>query len=675
MRCGMHASKHRSRNERAPRKDHRSRRPIDRIIGIDGEGIGREPHRYIYLAGCDETGHSWEVGRDNRLSSIECFEFLCSLPQRTLVVGFSLGYDVAKWIEDLPDKAIYALMHEEMRQWLAPNGMVVYRPIHWNGFKINYMNKRFTIAREGENRSTTIWDIFRFFQSSFVKSLEAWKVCPQEEIDEIERMKEQRSILEQIPREEVHAYCQKECLNLTKLTRSLIEAHKAADLELKTYYGAGSTASVFLAKQGIAEKRGEVPEEMRLPLASAFFGGRFENSVVGPIEGMVYGYDISSAYPYQTTMLPCLQCGHWVHHKNTRDASKLAGRICLVHWRSSQASHWAPWGTLPVRAKDGTIVFPIAGAGGWTWREEFKAAQELNPTLEATEAWSYETDCNHRPFVDVPRYYRERIALGKEAKGIVLKLGINSIYGKLAQSKGVNPPFQSWVWASSITSGTRAQLLRAISNAQRRESILMLATDGIYSRERLRLEVPDDTGTFDCRNKRGDAVPLGGWEEKEHPQGVFCVRPGIYFPLNPNDEQINEVRGRGIGRKALYNAWKTIVEAWDANKMSVAIGGMQRFVGAKTGVLGVRDAETKKLKSITRRDCYGDWVDHTINVSFSPRPKRQAINEDGTLEPWGYFDFESHPYLPATISPDALMLKLAEQIAEEQPDGDVADFQ
>lgn len=663
MICGMHASKHRSRNEpRAKPTDNRNRRGVDRIIGIDGEGIGRNPHRYVYLAGRDENGTGWEVGRLDRLSTELCLDFLVALPRRSLVVGFSLGYDIAKWLQDLPDRAIYLLMHEELRQRLTPDGRIVYKPILWNGFRINYMNKRFTVGYQNSKRSTTVWDIFRFFQSSFVKALEAWKICPQSEIDEISRMKDVRSELETKSREEIHAYCQKECLNLAKLARALIEAHKAAGLELKSYFGAGSTASVFLAKQGIAEKRGEIPEEMRLPVACSFFGGRFENSFVGPVNQTVYSYDISSAYPYQTSGLPCLLCGNWRSLRKFQSFDNQGNRICLVHWRSPplrSGLRCETWGTLPIRSRDGTIVFPLGARGGWTWGQEFQAAQELNPHIEAMEVWTYETDCNHRPFADVPRYYRERVALGKDAKGIVLKLGINSIYGKLAQSRGVNPPFQCWVWASIITSNTRAQLLRAIAAAP--QSILMLATDGVYSRTRLKLDLPADTGTWDLEK------PLGGWEEKVINQGVFCVRPGIYFPLNPTEDQIQQVRGRGLGRKSLFDNWQTIVEAWAANKSSIEIGNMTRFVGAKSGL-------TKSNQGVTRRDCYGEWIDHRVNVSFAPQPKRKAINSDGTLEPWGYLDFESSPYDPAALSNEAIMLKLAEMIAEEQPDADFSDL-
>lgn len=661
--CGIHASRHRVRpsrtGSRANHVDRRPNTPTDRVIGIDGEGIGRNPHRYVYLAAADGRGHVWDTAASRGLSSTQCFDLLLSLPVRSLVVGFSLSYDRTKWLADLPDVAIHALLHEETRQRLLPNGRLIYKPIIWNGYKLNYMNGRMTIATIDNKRRVAIWDIWRFFQSSFVKALEAWKVCPQSEIDEIQAMKEVRSELEKKTLKEVQAYCQQECRNLVKLTEALIQAHKDAGLPLKSFFGAGSTAAVFLNNHGIGDKRGSFPEEMRLPLACSFFGGRFENSFTGAVKGRVWSYDISSAYPYQTTRLPCLLCGNWVYRGRCSSAHWLRGRLSLVHWRSSPLAGPA-WGALPIRVSDGTIVFPIGAKGGWTWAEEFRAACKLNPTLEIVETWEYQNDCEHHPFDSVPRYYRERVSLGKDAKGIVLKLGINSIYGKLAQSKGVDPPFQSWIWAGNITSNTRAQLLGAISAARRDSDILMLATDGVYSRSKLSLGGPVDLGTGDLEK------PLGGWEEKVLDDGVFCVRPGIYFPLNPTVEQINQVRGRGLGRKSLFDNWQTIVEAWNEGKTSIEIGGMTRFVGARSGL-------TKSAKGITRREVYGEWVPHSVNVSFSPEPKRQAINPDGTLRPWGYLDFKSVPYDPATLSNDAIMLKLAELIMEEQPDGDFSD--
>jgi hypothetical protein len=685
-RCGMHASRHRPKRGAHPHDN--APREV-RIIGIDGEGVGRAPHRYVYLAAVDEHGQGSAISDPDKLSSEDCLDFLCDLPVRTLVVGFAFVYDLTMMLSDLPDKALYMLFHEETRlrmcceickkvssrcecKKFVPDGKAFYRPISWKGYRINYMNRRLTVGRVGSKRSTTVWDIFRFFQTSFVLSLNTWKVVPQSDLDEIVKMKDIRGTEKfEENREAIHGYCQKECYYLAKLTRALIDAHEDAGLKLRSYFGAGSTASVFLKRVGIADKRGKVPEEMRLPIASAFFGGRFENSVVGPVDSQVYDYDISSAYPYQTFRLPCLSCGHWRHVGATSGGPSLSrSSLHLVHWRSPRRRLGADqaWGPLPVRTPHTpdfnrhSIVFPLSGAGGWCWGEEFREAQLTCSTIEHVEGWVYETDCDHRPFEDIPRYYRERVNLGKDSRGIVLKLGINSIYGKLAQSKGIDPPFQSWVWAGVITSNTRAQLLSAIRKASDPSNIVMLATDGVWSKERLSLPKPLDTGTGDLPK------PLGGWEEKVFPEGVFAVRPGIYFPLHPTEDQLEQVRGRGLGRKALYQHWQTLIEAYQQGKMSVSIECSDRFVGAKSGIL-------LSSQGVKRRDCYGQWVAHKVDVSFNPRPKRSAIRTDGSLQPWDYVDFESVPYDPATLSLEAVLLRIAEQIAQEQPDFEDPDVQ
>jgi hypothetical protein len=670
-RCGLRASRHmdRSQYNRGYLKEYNRAHPriahSERIIGIDGEGSGRRPHRYDYLAASDEAGESWSVdGNPGRLSTAGCLDFLLALPLRSLVFGFAFLYDLTKWVADLPDRSIFLLFHEKRRARFI-DGRVVYMPVVWGEYRLNYMNRRFSVRR-GKRRAT-VWDIFAFFQSKFVKALEDWKIGDATERNAIERMKEKRSILDQLPREQVHAYCQAECKNLATLGRSLIEAHTDAGLKLRTYFGAGSTASVLLSTFGIREKRGDVPEPMREPVACAFFGGRFENSVIGAVRGRVFNHDISSAYPYQATFLPCLQHGRWEFLGATRGRNSGLNRrietatLALVHW-SIRPIIDAPWGVLPVRKADGTIAFPLSADGGWTWRDEFIAARRINEHVEAKEAWIYNTDCDCRPFEKLPWYYNERCRIGKEGKGIVFKLGPNSVYGKLAQSRGLNPPFQSWVWAGNITSGCRGQLLDALATARQASNVLMLATDGVWSREELSLPQPRDTGTS------ATGKPLGGWETKAFDRGVFAVRPGIYFPLEPTEDELEKVRARGLGRRVLYEQWPKIVEAFEQGRTHVEIGGMTRFVGAKLGVTWSPKQGAKRSPD------YGEWIDHSVMVSFDPKPKREHQLADGTLTPWKRFDFPSMPYDNAIKSEEAKALELAALIAEEQPNADFADL-
>jgi hypothetical protein len=283
------------------------------------------------------------------------------------------------------------------------------------------------------------------------------------------------------------------------------------------------------------------------------------------------------------------------------------------------------------------------------------------------EAWLYHTSCDCKPFADIPVYYRERVRLGKESKGIVLKLGPNAVYGKVAQSRGLSPPFQSWVWASMITSGCRAQLLDLMATAIDPWDVLMLATDGVWSRKPLKAPKPRDTDTWDCISaKTGQPIPLGGWETKEFPKGVFCVRPGIYFPMDPTEEQIKEVRARGIGKKALLERWRQIVEAWEKGQAKVELGGLDRFIGAKSAI-------RMSGEGYSRSSDYGEWIEHEIKVGFHPAPKRERVLPGRRLAPWQHFDWLSEPYEPATKSPEAVAMELAEMIANEQPDCDFLD--
>lgn len=623
---------------------------------LDGEGIGRRPHRYVYLAAADMEGETWDVGRGSGLSTEDCLDLILSLPSRALIVGFALGYDYTKILADLPDRLLWALLHESARAKFDGK-RITYAAVRWRGYRLNYMNRRLTVAAGKTSR--TVWDVFRFFQCSFVRACSDWKVGT-EELATIEAMKERRATFAASDLEEIAAYCRAECRIGARLITTLLDAHDEAGISLRQYNGPGSSASVVLRRLGIDGKRGEIPEAMTTPVASAFFGGRFECSRVGAVEGDVWGYDLASAYPYAATQLPCLVHGRWKRAKIPSVGTLRDAHLALIRWTGGTRAPLA-WGALPVRDRKGSIIFPLSGEGGWCWRDEFLAGRELvGRGLVAREAWLYRTRCVcPKPFASLAELYRERVRWGKEGPGKTLKLAVNSVYGKLAQSAGLKPPFQSWVMAGNITSLTRAELLRAIAAAPSPSCVVMVATDGLYSTARLSsLRAPADTGTGDLK------VPLGVWEEKAVPGGIFAARPGVYFPLR--SDVGGEPRARGIGRAVLQKHRQDIVDALARGEEAFEIGGFQRFIGAKSAIRRSADG-----RDFSRSDDYGEWVDWKIRLSFDPRPKRRATCADGTLVPWPRLDFPSEPYDPANRSPEADALGLGENMLDEQPEGEL----
>jgi hypothetical protein len=365
--------------------------------------------------------------------------------------------------------------------------------------------------------------------------------------------------------------------------------------------------------------------------------------------------------------MPCLECGKW-EYTTERKGLELS-RTALVRYKLYKPSKALDWGPFPFRTTTGSIVFPSQSGGGWIWKEEYLAGEKLFPNTKFIGAWVYNTDCDHKPFEAIPKYYLERLRIGKEGPGKVIKLGTNGGYGKLAQSVGINPPFQSWIWAGMTTSGCRAQMLEMMFLHKDLRNLFAIATDGLYSRELIACPVPLDTGTYQAKDKdSGEIKPLGGWEHKAIKSGMFLARPGIYFPLNPTEKDKKKVRARGVGRKSLYDNWKTTVESWRSGAESVKITEVSRFHGAKSCIS--RYQEDGKVK-FHRSPLYGQWSQKSIEMSFDPLPKRELILPDNRLKMRAMsLDLESEPYKKSVVSDEAKVLKMALMEILEQPDGD-----
>lgn len=711
-RCGLGLSRH---YRAKPRKD------SDYVYyaGIDGEGQGRDDHRYVMLSWSNATGTckgSIEAEEGQRLTTEQCLDFILSIPNNARLFAYAFNYDITKMLTDVDDAALYRLFRPELRQRKKGYEKFGPKPVKWRGYLLNAQGTMFSVRKGG--RLKVIWDVFRFFQSKFTAALTDWferdsqwaEMGPV--VERMRLMKDKRHEFDKLTRAEIQAYCYDECAYMARLAKKLTEAHEAAGLHLRKYFGAGSTATAVLNGMGIKEQHRETPLAMKTAVASAFFGGRFENRVIGAVKGPVWGYDISSAYPYQLTFLPCLKCGKWGYTKHQSHLDNC--RTALVRYTFGQPStEWLAlpgrqsWGPLPFRLKTGAIAFPSTSGGGWVWLEEFKQAQRLFPHVRFEEAFIYQCDCSHRPFADIPRLYLERLRIGKEGPGIVLKLGVNACYGKLAQSLGTNPPFQCWIWAGMITSGTRAQILEMLGLHDHWDSMLMVATDGIYSLEKIEPPKPRYTGTGPDDGAIDDTgkptnKPLGGWERKVVDAGMFAARPGIYFPLEPTEADIKAVRARGVGRAVMLNSWRLMVDAWKAGKDGVRLPKVSRFHGAKSSISrsklsdGSYDYKRGPMldddgqpvidpRTGDPRERFGQWTDRPVDLSFNPLPKRERILPDGSLQVRAFpSSLTSKPYDKVKTLlrnedgslTDAGSLAIESLIALEQPDGeDYADYE
>ncbi len=661
-RCGHPAEWHRIRDR--PKRKKPSGLHTPRVwVGLDGEGktvAGK--HRYTLLAAASGSFRATIGDGNTFLSSRQCIDFILNLPKRFKVAGFCLTYDWTLILKDLPDKTLYRLFRPETRQ-----GETGPTPVYWGPYKLNLLGKgKVVIANRKTGAKTVVWDVFGFFQGSYVNALKKWSVGTQAQIDRIYAMKKQRRDFDQVPFEKIREYCLEECQLLAELMTELDEAHEAAGLKLKSWYGAGSTASVLLDKLKVETSIADPPKELSVPVRQAFFGGRFEHSVIGPVEGPIYGYDISSAYPYALTKLPCLTHGRWVFTDSASRAKKAS--ISLIHYGFSRGPYRSCFGALPFRRKNGNIIYPLRSAGGWSWGVEFWPAARFDKHLRFKSAYIYETECNCRPFAEIARYYETRLQWGKEARGIVLKLGMNSCYGKLAQSVGSHK-FRCLIWAGLVTAHCRGQILDLMTLHSKQSNILGIATDGLYTLEKVVPSRPSG------HSPTAGGKPLGGWECKAY-DSLFFIQPGVYFqPMSEGSAtQLEEkTRSRGVPRITVAEQQQRIVDSWNKGERSIAIEGLTRFWGIKSSIKRkvIQDGKSVSFE-YQRHDNYGQWVDHPHVLEYSAQPKRYQIASDGqTLIPWTLDESEgeSAPYDRACPGEQAEVVKELEQILTEQPEG------
>jgi hypothetical protein len=417
----------------------------------------------------------------------------------------------------------------------------------------------------------TINDTFGFFQSSFLEALDGMKMTLGEDENRIlEEGKANRRRMALLPLDQVERYQTVELFALCRIMNKLRSGLHDLGLDLQRWQGAGAIAEAMLKKERATHFFPWVDASDIRPEQEwahyAFFGGRIELVKQGRYAGDYYAYDVTSAYPAIMSELPAMvipqyarddiepkkpirrRRGKWIRRDGLEINFETIARMSPLSIVEIEfdfptdvldrrgRTRKPPFYPLPYRREDGAILYPARGRGRY-YRNEILAAikwldvlcSELTPEqrrgriglLGAFEFVPPDKG-KTKPFAFLKRYYDERRAIdaAAEASGTydvrekVIKLGINSVYGKTAQSVGGrsgHPPNTANPWvAGAITAGTRAELVRAaLKNPW---AVILFATDGIQSLEPFGVESATKT--------------LGGWEKETLTAGVW-IKPGV----------------------------------------------------------------------------------------------------------------------------------------------------
>jgi hypothetical protein len=298
------------------------------------------------------------------------------------------------------------------------------------------------------------------------------------------------------------------------------------------------------------------------------------------------------------SQLPVLKDAQW---KLSKRGKRERFSVSLVHWEAAARENVINpffW-----RDVTGEIFYPDCGLG-WYWEPEVRAALAAQKEgmwkgdITVRQTWNCFPASDERPFAFVERVYAARRKLKAEGHGAekILKLGLNSLYGKTAQRKGMmlhgqrhGGPFFQLEWAGYTTSYVRALLFMVA--IQYPDLIISTATDAIYSMVELGLETSDQ---------------LGGWTLEEFDHGLF-VQSGVYWLWK--DKELIQTKYRGFDENSL--SAEAVLKCWRKGQMTYEASAT-RFVAMGSVV------SNPNLREHFRR-----WRTTPRVMDLSPGNKRQ----------------------------------------------------
>lgn len=548
-----------------------------RFMALDGEGItarnGR--HRYIMAVAHDGERYTWlqsAPGRGLSTNVILSHVYRWANDTGSIPVIYGGSYDVNMWLVDWPRRAVKRVWEGEQVSWAG--WTVQYRARKSFRFRPSTGYQRETTGTgrvywHAKDKPVTVWDVLGFFQSPFVDALE--KYLPDwPDLPMIRAEKQRRRLFRDSERPVILDYCRAECRALVAVMDRLHDYVKQSEITLRRWDGAGAIAAALLQREGVKAHLSranpiETPRIVNEAARHAYAGGRIELIRYGHApDTLIHHYDINSAYPDALRRLPSLAHGRWVRGTGDAGMTPDAVQLLRIRWKFQPAALYPfAW-----RAPSCAIYFPPEGET-WCWSSELYAATamldagHLKGKITVLDGWTFQPSTMDRPFHFVEQLYRQRqewkaAGLGAEK---VLKLGINSLYGKTAQQvggQGGPPAWHDLLYAGFVTGWTRSTIYRVMAPVARDHGI-MLATDGIYST--CPLNVTLGSG-------------LGEWSYEIH-RGMTVVQSGVYW----TDKGERRFFCRGFDRGSLKR--RAIVDAWRRHRVQYK-ATLTRFVGMGT---------------------------------------------------------------------------------------------
>lgn len=352
-------------------------------------------------------------------------------------------------------------------------------------YDITYVKSKFMLIEDENGNNYRFYDVSQFFYTSLDNAAEEW--LGENKIEEVDTSKFGISLCEAHSKSDIRdkdksvervssfcpncrgveearnyikdnyskisEYAEKDALLTQRLSKELVKQAEKLNIPMGKPFSTGYLSAEYL-RANTQEKPSFHKYEFQDMFWNAYYGGRFEVFERGEI-GEIVAPDINSAYPAIMQNLPDPDTLDWEHFSNEPDernegftfSTKPFGfdEICNHDFGVVRAyvTTNPDKKIQPFAYKlDGKVNFPILTETEITViKPIFEFAVKNNYVLDyrLKEAWLADTtDKTHYPFSFIGDIYADRkvaeVLNDKPKKGQLLKIVLNSLYGKTCQT-------------------------------------------------------------------------------------------------------------------------------------------------------------------------------------------------------------------------------------------------
>lgn len=477
-----------------------------------------------------------------------------------IVTWFNLGFDAEVFAASLP---------REVAHRLKLTGHASYETEGGKQVDITYLKGKLLSFRDEHGHNVTHYDVGNLVRGSLDDNAAEWLGEHKSEDVDPARFAEDGYIEEN--HAEIREYAKRDVSLTRRLTVEVLGRCEVVNVPAGRPVSTGYLAAEFIRNR-LDTKPGWGPSWVQALSWDAYAGGRFEVYERGEV-GRVAGPDINSAYPAVMSRLPDPGTLRW-----RRDPDASVDALRAAEWGVVRAEVTTDperrIQPFAVKSPEGVVTYPaLDGYEVTTLIPIFLHALDAGIVTDydvTNAALGYECDRTERPFDFFSDLYQERKRLeanGKGKAGNMLKIAMNSMYGKTAQTtlkarvveerispeEAASEPYERFMTvdgvplvvsqeagglfnpflASHITGLTRLQLHEAVLSEGLEDDTILLATDCIMVREdaydasAFNERLGDTLGEWDF-DYRGSAYVIGsGVYEVDHGDGLKMATRGF----------------------------------------------------------------------------------------------------------------------------------------------------